>query len=651
MSLAVPIALAWAALAVPIVIFYILKIRLRQVPVSTTIFWQQIYDEKRPRSIWQILRHLVSLLVQLLLLILLVLALAQPFFSWEILQARRLVLVVDNSASMKASDVAPSRLDAACEIGRSIISGLRLRDEMAIVAAGTQPRVVCGLTDHERTLQTALAGIQPGDGPTQVAAAVALGKRLLGDAKHGRVIVLSDGCFEGSEKLLEDKLVEMRTVGTRAGNVGITNFQVRRSLIDPIGYEILTEVTAATDEPVECRLEIDLNDAPVDVIPLNLKPGETWTKAIEKTSVEGGRLTARIVAGTLRVPSGNGTRSVPATFDKLPADDSAVALLPQRREQKVVLAGQTNLFLRKSLEVNALVSLELAAKMPEQFAAGTLYVFHRQAPAKLPVGNILVIDPEGPTDLWQVGERLENPIVTRQEADSPLLAHVRLDNVLMPEARKLTPAEGHVPLVTALSGDPLYFSIDRPGQKVLVLTVNLDQGDLTFRTAFPIMITNALGWFAGQAGELRESLAAGAVTEIELPPGEANASPLVLRSPSGRTRPLPAGLAKTSIGPLDECGVWEVVGTLRVPSSADSSAASVPTTTDDGTRSVPTTLACNLANRSESDLRVPEKLLAANSTATTAASWLSRPVWFYLVALAWALAATEWFLYQRRWIS
>ncbi len=44
MSLAVPIALVWAALAVPIVFFYILKIRLRQVPVTTTNFRQQIND-------------------------------------------------------------------------------------------------------------------------------------------------------------------------------------------------------------------------------------------------------------------------------------------------------------------------------------------------------------------------------------------------------------------------------------------------------------------------------------------------------------------------------------------------------------------------------------------------------------------------------
>ena len=53
------------------------------------IFWRQIFEEKQPRSIWQHLRHLLSLLVQLLFLAMLVLALGEPYFNWEILEARR----------------------------------------------------------------------------------------------------------------------------------------------------------------------------------------------------------------------------------------------------------------------------------------------------------------------------------------------------------------------------------------------------------------------------------------------------------------------------------------------------------------------------------------------------------------------------------
>ena len=83
MSLVNPMAMLLAGLAVPIVVFYILKVRLRRVPVSTLLFWQQIFEEKKPRSLWQRLRHLISLLLQLAFLALLVFAIADPIFRWQ----------------------------------------------------------------------------------------------------------------------------------------------------------------------------------------------------------------------------------------------------------------------------------------------------------------------------------------------------------------------------------------------------------------------------------------------------------------------------------------------------------------------------------------------------------------------------------------
>jgi hypothetical protein len=37
---------------------------------------------------------------------------------------------------------------------------------MAVVVAGTQPQVVCGLTGHHKTLRAAVDGVGPSDGPT-----------------------------------------------------------------------------------------------------------------------------------------------------------------------------------------------------------------------------------------------------------------------------------------------------------------------------------------------------------------------------------------------------------------------------------------------------------------------------------------------------
>lgn len=643
MSFANPTALIWAALAVPIVIFYILKVRLRRVPVSTVMFWRQIFDEQPPRSIWQHLRHLLSLLLQLVFLSLLVAALAEPFFTWEVLEARRLVLVVDNSASMNATDLPPTRLNRAQQAGARLIDGLRFRDEMAIVAAGTEPQVVCGLTGHQRTLHEALAALPGTDGPTSVADAVALGRRLLGDQPHAKVIVLSDGCWPEAEKLAQAADVLLIPFGGRTGNVGITRFQVRRSLLDPIGYQVLAEVVNCSDEPVDFRIAIDLNGEAVDVVPLKLQAGGMWTQVFEKTSAEGGRLVATLEHA-----------------DALAADNRAWALLPRREMQPVTLVTAPNVFLEKVFEANPLVELTVLRKLPSgSRKPGAITVYHRQVPARLPAGPVFVIDPAVACDLWTLGEKIANPIVAKQDKDSLLMAHVRLDNVLMPEARQLTFLKEPHQLVAALGGEPLYCAIDRPEGKVLVLSLNIDRGDLPLRTAFPILATNALAYLAGHAGELRESLATGAVTEVELgegggwrvadggtgeeagsgKTGQNQSTDLALWTPGGQSRPLPKHVSKATVGPLDQCGVWSVG-----PSS--------PSETKAGQQPAPLLeIACNLANRAESDLRTPDSLLAAETTMLALAGFAVRPIWYYLVAAAWLLTVVEWFLYQRRWIS
>lgn len=621
MNFAFPSAFWWLGLAVPIVILYILKIRLRRVPVSTTLFWRQIFEEKQPRSIWQHLRHLISLLLQLAFLLLLVLALAEPFFRWEILAARRVVLVIDNSASMNATDRGSTRLEKAKERGQRILNGLRFRDEIAIVAAGTQPQVLCGLTGHQRTLHKTLDAVSPTDGPTRVADAVALGRRLLADQSNGKVIVLSDGCFEGADELADAPDVEFVGVGQKSGNVGITRFQVRRSLIDPIGYEVLAEVFNYSDEPAEFRFEIELNGDAIEVVPLKLASGESWTKVYEKASPTGGILLGKLDRA-----------------DALMTDNQAWAILPHREMQPVMLVSENNLFLEMVFKANPLVHLSVSSELPNSRPAGALTIFHRKVPNPLPAGAVLVIDPAGPCELWDVGDTLLNPIVTKQDKDSPLMAYVKLDNVIMPEARKLTLKGSPQVLASSINGEPLYAAYERPEGKVVVLTVNLDQGDLPLRTAFPIMATNALSWFTGNKGELRESLATGGVTDVEVPlTPPVEGAEAWLRAPGGHLRKLPSNVTKTTVGPMDECGIWSLVWKLP---KAD-------------TKTEPVTFqefACNLANRSESDIRPPENLVAKPDETLTA-SFGGRPLWFYLLAVAGMLTAVEWCLYQRRTIS
>lgn len=624
-QLAYPTALALAALAIPIVIFYILKIRLRREPVATIMFWNQIFEEKKPRSLWQKLRHLISLLLQLAFLALLVFAIGEPYFSWESLSARRIVIVIDESASMNATDIKPTRLDRARDEAIRLIDAMRFRDEAAIVAAGNPPRVYSGLTDHQRTLRRAVREIPAADGPTTVPRAVELARRLVADHDNKRIIIISDGGFPGSTDLLKDESIAVVAIGGAATNVGITRFQARRSLVDPIGYEILVEAMNGSNEPVERRLEIDLAGEPVDVVPLKLAAGEKWTRVIEKTSAEGGILKA--------------------FFDKpdaLEADDAAWAILPKREYQRVILSTPGNLFLEKVFEAIPLVKLTVVKDPVQATDPGAIRAFHRAVPNVIPKGRVVVIEPDRSTDLWDRGDAIAAPIVAKHDKESPLMAHVRLDNVMMPEARKLSIKGKFASLAESTTGDPLYALIRRPGGDVLVITVNLDKSDLPLQTAFPILMTNASAYFAGEKGELKESIPAGSVADVSIPDMKAN-EPILFeaRTPDGAFRDLPpAANGKITIGPLDRRGIWSVVKKPDDKDRIKENSNKISTLAQ---------VACNLADRRETDLRPPADW--STRRVDIAQGFGGRPVWYYLIATAWLLTAWEWFLYQRRWID
>src|SRR5205085_6575782 len=114
MSFLAPLALISALVVGPIIVaMYLLKLRREDRRVSSTFLWQRVVRDVEANAPWQKLRRNLLLLLQLLLLALLALALARPFFHTAGISGHNLIVIVDRSASMGATDVQPSRLDAA----------------------------------------------------------------------------------------------------------------------------------------------------------------------------------------------------------------------------------------------------------------------------------------------------------------------------------------------------------------------------------------------------------------------------------------------------------------------------------------------------------------------------------------------------------
>lgn len=519
MVLGFPTALFWLALAVPIIALYIAKVRLRRLHVSTNLFWQQIYEAKPPRSFWQHLRHLFSLLLQLLLLLFLVLAVADPSLPWQRDQSRRMVLVVDCSASMQANDVQPTRFVAAIDAAHRYIDGMRSADEMAIMLAGDRPEVVIGMSSHVPTLRRALSNLVPRDVPGELKSAVELARRLAGDSPGDQIVVLTDGC---AEEAVPTRLpthppatsrpeadIKYRRFSSNALNIGVTQFQVRRCHADPLGYELLVQIKNASAATVRCRLELQLNELPIDILPLTLGPNEVWSRSIKKASLVGGRLSGHLtnissITSTANVREDESVADA-ASLNSLSIDDTAWAYLPDREVRNVLLVTPGNLFLQKVFESNPLVDIKVVRKLPDAWPQNTLIVMHQLVPERIPAGDVLIVDPNKSTDLWTRGKLLDDPIITDLDRKSSLMTNVDLEQVQMSQTHQLRATGPSHVLAGTVSGDLVYAELLHDNGRCLLLATNLDKSDLAFRTVFPIMISNALGWFTGASEDLTGS--------------------------------------------------------------------------------------------------------------------------------------------------
>lgn len=107
-----------------------------------------------------------------------------------------LVLVLDLSYSMKATDLAPSRLDRARQKILDLLAA-RKEGQTGLVAFAGDAHVVTPLTDDNPTIANLLPALSPDMMPlagSDAAAAIALARELLHSAgiSNGRILLLTD---------------------------------------------------------------------------------------------------------------------------------------------------------------------------------------------------------------------------------------------------------------------------------------------------------------------------------------------------------------------------------------------------------------------------------------------------------------------------
>ncbi|MYB65003.1 VWA domain-containing protein [Candidatus Poribacteria bacterium] len=685
-----PASLFLFGLAIPIIALYILKLRRRREPVSTLMFWEQLFKERQTTSLFQRLKHLLSLLLQLLFLALLVLAVARPQFAFITKSARQLILIVDRSASMNAvlnfdpeSPETESRLDSAKETALQIVQGLRFMDEMSVISCHTRPIIHTPFTRHQKTIREAIESIEPTDIKTDLKPAIDLALAVAQTKPNPEIIILSD-----FQKISEETLADFQNIqsenanpdddnqeqkrniklhllqiGEENDNVGITQFRVRKSIVNAFDYETLLSVINTSDEEKKCSVELYFNESLFDVRPYTLSPGEIKTEIFSNFTFEGGEL-----------------KAVLDIEDALKTDNVAYATLPIRESITVLLVTEENPFLRNALAVDEKINLTVAT--PTEYEANTqdfeVVIFDRYSPTSLGDGNFMFIYPpnsDTPPNIgtddsvatWKIGEEIETPIITEWERTHPILQHVQLENVLIGKAYAVTPPPTSKILVRSFEA-PVVFVDVTPKRKIVFAAINILESDLPLRIAFPVIMANTITWFV-QGDKIEEyHLLTGEVLrykfdaqEIEavknkLPQDETVENPQMtvkITGPDDETWDIPIDNDELLFDQTQLAGFYALTltdATTEENTDTDENIEEENTTDDNGFKKL---WAINLASETEASINAIDGIeeLVTETELISGSSFFRFPPWIYLVFLAVILSVVEWFMYQRRKID
>jgi len=609
MSFLSPLAFLLLGLAVPLLLLYFLKVRRHERRVPSLLLWDPALRDREASDFFQRLQRDPLLLLQLLALLALTVALARPVVTVEGRGAQRTVLILDTSASMKATDVLPSRFAAAQREALAFLERLPSGAEVMLIEAGIQPRVLVPFSRDRQRLTAALGAVEARDLPNRLNEALRTARALTAQDPRAGIRIFSDGAHptavgDGGG----DPRVHWLGVGRRGRNVAITNLALRKTFFGAFGYEAFVSVVNFSDEPQLFTFTVDLEDRPIAEQSLTLDP-HVRRSVMLPFSHQG--------AGVVRVRLN--------IADDLSADNVAYAVIPPPREMRVLLVSPGNLFLEKVLRADAQVKLEV--RTAEAYQGGMesfdVVVLDSVSPARIGAGRYVLINTIPPDVPLENLGRAAQPVIMDWDRSHPIMRYVDFSKVVIEEALRVRPLAAGKTLVEAIGG-PLIYGLEEPRRKAIFFGFDLFKTDLPLRVAFPLILSNGLRWLHPAGLDLTSfQLQAG---QPILLPVEHGVTAARVITPSGRSVEAQVTRGLASFADTGEVGVYTVVtsrGEARV--------------------------AVNLTSAEESDIAprpIPTRSEAPSSDGTTVP--LQRELWGLFALLAAVLLLVEGFLYWRR---
>ena len=297
--------------------------------VPSTLLWTRLIADVEANAPWQKLRRSLLLLLQLLLVAILALLAARPFFERPAGLARDVVLVIDTSASMAATDVAPNRLEAAKAAVMEALRELPTGGKVSVIAADRSARIVVNETADMGRVRQALDDIKPTSDSGDLGDALELADKLAKRSGDAQILVATDGALATRPTARVAAPIRVISVGRARKNQAIVALAVRTAA-STVTRSVFVSVANLDLERSRRRLEFWGDGRLLEVREVLLDAQARADVVVDDISGDVRTLEVRLVSADPNITT---------KPDDLAVDDTAWAIIPPDRKRLILLVG------------------------------------------------------------------------------------------------------------------------------------------------------------------------------------------------------------------------------------------------------------------------------------------------------------------------
>ncbi|MFO0973007.1 MAG: VWA domain-containing protein [Phycisphaerae bacterium] len=646
--------LVWtAALAVPaLLLLYFLKLRRQQHVISSTLLWRKAIEDLQVNAPFQRLRKNLLLFLQLLVLGAILFSLGQPVAKFLQARERTIVMLIDQSASMKAGESSGTRLDDLKRLATNFVDGLDPTDRAMVIGFSDRASVVCPFTGDKRQLRRQIESIEATDARTTLAEAlqlaVAYSSRIVDvvgattpqpSAPDADLELFSDGRVDdANSQVVQRGKMRYYRAGSAADNVGVVAMDVRRSYEHPGQVSLFARVENFGPQPVRTDVTLLLDGKILKVREVSLGPAAGATTAPAAPSPEASSASLAFEFAH----DGSGTLELRIERrDALAADNVVQAVLSAPRGLSILgVSDRAGVQFGVKRVIDQMPGATLTWLTPDEYekvpeatlveggrSRHDLVLLDAHDTARVPAGNYLFLGgvPRG-AGVSAEGT-VEDEHVVNWDETHPLMRYVLFDTVQIAQWRRLKLPPTAVRLVESETSTIVALVAD-PGRQILLLAFDLGDSDFPMRPAFVMFLMNAVRSLTASSGDAAALLRPGDTLNCPVPRG---AEHCTLTRPDGRTTEL--DVARSALASYSDT---RAVGIYRLRfDDADATTAAY---------------AVNLLDRTESNIAPQERFSVGAERIARAEQTerANRPLWPYAVAAALLFLLIEWWIYNRR---